>query len=56
VLGRVHIPSLDGATEWLNSEPLGPAELRGRVVLVSFWTLTCINWLRQPGGGQKGIV
>jgi thiol-disulfide isomerase/thioredoxin len=42
-----HIPSLDGATEWLNSEPLGPAELRGRVVLVNFWTLTCINWLRQ---------
>ena len=30
---------------WLNSEPLGPAELRGRV-LVDFWTLTCINWLR----------
>jgi thiol-disulfide isomerase/thioredoxin len=43
----VHIPSLGGATEWLNSEPLGPAGLRGRVVLVNFWTLTCINWLRQ---------
>jgi thiol-disulfide isomerase/thioredoxin len=42
-----HVPSLDGATAWLNSEPLGPAELRGRVVLVNFWTLTCINWLRQ---------
>jgi thiol-disulfide isomerase/thioredoxin len=42
-----HIPSLDGATGWLNSEPLGPAELRGHVVLVNFWTLTCINWLRQ---------
>jgi hypothetical protein len=41
------MPSLDGATGWLNSEPLGPAELRGRVVLVNFWTLTCINWLRQ---------
>jgi thiol-disulfide isomerase/thioredoxin len=40
------MPSLGGATEWLNSEPLGPAELRGRVVLVDFWTLTCINWLR----------
>jgi len=40
------MPSLDGATEWLNSEPLGPAELRGHVVLVNFWTLTCINWLR----------
>jgi thiol-disulfide isomerase/thioredoxin len=44
---RLHMPSLDGATEWLNSEPLGPAELRGHVVLVNFWTLTCINWLRQ---------
>ncbi|MER7892528.1 redoxin domain-containing protein [Micromonospora sp. NPDC094482] len=41
------MPSLDGATGWLNSEPLGPAELRGRVVLANFWTLTCINWLRQ---------
>ncbi len=44
---RLHIPSLAGATEWLNSEPLDPAELRGHVVLVNFWTLTCINWLRQ---------
>ena len=40
------MPSLGGATGWLNSEPLGPAELRGHVVLVNFWTLTCINWLR----------
>jgi thiol-disulfide isomerase/thioredoxin len=40
------MPSLGGVTEWLNSEPLGPAELRGHVVLVDFWTLTCINWLR----------
>ena len=47
MFGRVHIPSLGGATEWFNSEPLGPAELRGHVVLVNFWTLTCINWLRQ---------
>jgi thiol-disulfide isomerase/thioredoxin len=44
---RVHLPSFAGATEWLNSEPLGPAELRGHVVLTNFWTLTCINWLRQ---------
>ena len=43
----VRIPSLDGATEWLNSPSLGPADLRDRVVLVNFWTLTCINWLRQ---------
>ena len=41
------LPSLGGATGWLNSEPLGPAELRGHVVLVNFWTWTCINWLRQ---------
>src|SRR6476661_2207188 len=40
------MPSLGGATEWLNSEPLGAAELHGHVVLVNFWTLTCINWLR----------
>jgi thiol-disulfide isomerase/thioredoxin len=44
---RLHMPSLDGATGWLNSEPLDLAELRGQVVLVNFWTLTCINWLRQ---------
>jgi thiol-disulfide isomerase/thioredoxin len=47
VSARVHMPSLGGATGWLNSEPIGPAELRGHVVLVNFWTLTCINWLRQ---------
>jgi thiol-disulfide isomerase/thioredoxin len=46
VFDRVDMPRLRGATEWLNSEPLGPAELRGHVVLVNFWTLTCINWLR----------
>jgi thiol-disulfide isomerase/thioredoxin len=44
---RVHMPPLGGTTGWLNSEPLGPAELRGHAVLVNFWTLTCINWLRQ---------
>jgi thiol-disulfide isomerase/thioredoxin len=47
VFSRVHMPPLDGATEWLNSEPLSPDDLRGHVVLVNFWTLTCINWLRQ---------
>jgi thiol-disulfide isomerase/thioredoxin len=46
VFERLHMPSLSGTTEWLNSEPLGPAELRGHVVVVDFWTFTCINWLR----------
>jgi thiol-disulfide isomerase/thioredoxin len=41
------MPPLGGATGWLNSEPLDPADLRGHVALVNFWTLTCINWLRQ---------
>jgi thiol-disulfide isomerase/thioredoxin len=41
-----NLASLDGATGWLNSEPLTPAGLRGRVVAVDFWTYTCINWLR----------
>jgi thiol-disulfide isomerase/thioredoxin len=42
----VHMPSLDGATGWLNSEPVDLPDLRGHVVLVDFWTRTCINWLR----------
>jgi thiol-disulfide isomerase/thioredoxin len=43
------LPSLDGATGWLNSPPLTAADLRGKVVLVDFWTYTCINWLRTLG-------
>ena len=43
---RLSTPSLGGATQWLNTQPLGLAELRGQVVLVNFCTLTCINWLR----------
>jgi thiol-disulfide isomerase/thioredoxin len=39
-------PSLSGATAWLNSPPLTPAALRGKVVLVEFWTYTCVNWER----------
>ena len=39
-------PSLGGTTGWLNSQPLTPASLRGKVVLVEFWTYSCINWLR----------
>jgi thiol-disulfide isomerase/thioredoxin len=41
-----HLPGFDGATGWLNSEPLTAADLSGKVVLVDFWTYTCINWLR----------
>ncbi|WP_347469844.1 cytochrome c biogenesis protein DipZ [Burkholderia stagnalis] len=40
------LPSLDGAVQWLNSPPLTTAGLRGKVVLVDFWTYSCINCLR----------
>jgi thiol-disulfide isomerase/thioredoxin len=40
------IASLGGATGWLNSAPLTAGGLRGKVVLIDFWTYTCINWLR----------
>jgi thiol-disulfide isomerase/thioredoxin len=40
------LASLERADEWLNSLPLTPSTLRGKVVLVDFWTYTCINWLR----------
>src|SRR5262245_49528752 len=40
------LPSLGGAIDWLNSQPLSAAGLRGKVVLIDFWTYTCINWLR----------
>ena len=40
------LPPLAGATAWLNSPPLTPAGLRGKVVLADIWTYTCINWLR----------
>jgi thiol-disulfide isomerase/thioredoxin len=40
------LPGFSRATGWLNSEPLSPHGLRGRVVLVDFWTYTCVNWLR----------
>jgi thiol-disulfide isomerase/thioredoxin len=41
-----HLPSFEGATGWLNSPSLTPEGLQGRVVLVDFWTYTCVNWLR----------
>jgi hypothetical protein len=52
ILDKLHlssegrVPSLDGAVEWLNSEPLMREDLRGHVVAFDFWTFTCINWMR----------
>ncbi|HEX5047760.1 MAG TPA: cytochrome c biogenesis protein DipZ, partial [Gammaproteobacteria bacterium] len=40
------MPPLDGATEWINSAPLTAEALRGKVVVVDFWTYSCINCLR----------
>jgi thiol-disulfide isomerase/thioredoxin len=44
--GATDLASLGRATAWLNSPPLTAAELQGKVVLVDFWTYTCINCLR----------
>ena len=44
--GQTALVSLEQASEWLNSPPLTPSALRGKVVLIDFWTYTCINWLR----------
>ena len=41
------LPPLNSAFGWLNSQPLKPEDLRGKVVLIDFWTYTCINWRRQ---------
>ena len=41
------MPPLAGANGWLNSPPLRTRDLRGKVVLIDFWTYTCINWRRQ---------
>jgi thiol-disulfide isomerase/thioredoxin len=40
------LPSFTGATQWLNTPPLKDADLKGKVILVEFWTYTCINWRR----------
>ena len=46
---QADVASLERAKDWLNSPPLTASALRGKVVLVHFWTYTCINWLRtQP--------
>ena len=44
--GQLELASLERADEWLNSPPLTAPALRGKVVLIDFWTYTCINWLR----------
>jgi thiol-disulfide isomerase/thioredoxin len=62
VEGRM--PGFAGANDWLNTEPLGPRDLDGKVVVVDFWTYTCINWLRTlpyirawaGTYGEKGLV
>ena len=41
------MPDLEGAVTWLNSAPLSSKSLRGKVVLVNFWTYSCINSLRE---------
>ncbi len=40
------IPSLLAATSWMNARPIAPRDLRGKIVLIDFWTYTCINWRR----------
>ncbi|MFG1820689.1 redoxin domain-containing protein [Kribbella sp. NPDC049174] len=44
---RGRLPAFDSATAWINTPPLTAAGLRGKVVVVNFWTYTCVNWLRQ---------
>ena len=44
--GQTELASLERADEWFNSPPLTTSALRGKVVLIDFWTYTCINWLR----------
>jgi thiol-disulfide isomerase/thioredoxin len=46
IASQAELASLERADEWLNSPPLTAQALRGKVVLVDFWTYTCINWLR----------
>ena len=58
------MPAFDGATQWIGTPPLSPAQLRGKIVLVDFWEYTCINCLRtlpyirewQKRYAQNGLV
>lgn len=44
--GSMHLPAFQGISQWLNSEPLTVADLKGNVVLIQFWTFSCINCQR----------
>jgi thiol-disulfide isomerase/thioredoxin len=46
IAGQSELASVERANEWINSPPLTASALRGKVVLIDFWTYTCINWLR----------
>ncbi|WP_457093175.1 thioredoxin family protein [Microvirga sp. P5_D2] len=46
IAGEAELASLERADAWLNSQPLTASALRGKVVLIDFWTYTCINWRR----------
>jgi thiol-disulfide isomerase/thioredoxin len=46
IASQTELASLERANEWLNSPPLTASALRGKVVLIDFWTYTCINWRR----------
>jgi thiol-disulfide isomerase/thioredoxin len=46
IASQTELAALERANEWLNSPPLTPSALRGKVVLIDFWTYTCINWRR----------
>ena len=48
------LPSLGGATGWLNSQPLTAHDLHGKVVLIDFWTYSCINWRRRCPMSARG--
>jgi hypothetical protein len=54
IVDQSALASLERADEWLNSPPLTPSTLRGKVVLVDFWTYTCINWLRTLPMSARG--
>ncbi len=46
IASQSELASLERANDWLNSPPLTASALRGKVVLIDFWTYTCINWRR----------